>query len=718
MTILNIKFIVTAFLSIVPLPFLLGQEHVLQVLDKATDEPVHYAHVTWQSVDDPGENGFGITDKNGYTTPISISTDSMAISVSSVGYKKRVDTINIKTTTILYLEKDVLSLDQIVVTGTRTPKRLADAPVQTTVIAEADIKKAAAVSPLEILQDNVPGLVSTANAMGNNLRMRGLNSRYILFLVDGERLVSEGSGGNINLSQIDFNTIERIEVVNGAASALYGSNAVGAVINMITKKPVHPIEGSFNTSFQSYNTSRLQANIGSNLDKLTIGASLFRNSTDGYDIARGAMSKPHTDYGSDLKLGLKPTERVTIAFNSRLFQHEVFNFSGTLNTAHDLERKVTVGGQSTVLSKNTRNNLSASVNFDKFFKFDVLERKDDLLEKQNDITHISGRLMNTYKSEKRWELVSGFEYNLEGISTDSAEILGPEPTVKKVGDVNAFLQWQNRLLKNLEIVLGSRYTYNEQFGSAFSPKLSLMHKTGRFTFRGGTGSAFRAPDLKELYYNFNHNGSFWVYGNPDLVPEKGWYNSLSAEYTKGMLNMSLTGYLNRIKNKITSYRVISETGQPDRYYRNVSSSTLQGFDVNVSFVWLQQWMVKSTYSYTNARDNNTDLQLTGNVKHSATLALTWNHEIFESPFSFQLSGRLTSPILNEFTETDENGNEVILKDASKSYNIWKATFIKPLRINEHMLELTLKCDNLFNFSDIYFTNPGRQYLAGLRYTFR
>ncbi|MFW5773962.1 MAG: TonB-dependent receptor [Tangfeifania sp.] len=690
----------------------------ISVLEKKTGTPVQFAHIKWQVPNNKNISGFDVTDKQGTFKIKTNNTGQVLISVSCVGYKPLTDTIEITKKNTIYLEKDVLNLEQVVVTGTRTPKRLADVPVQTTVIQETDIRKAAAVSPLEILQDNVPGLVSTANAMGNNLRMRGLNSRYILFLVDGERLVSEGSGGNINLDQIDFNTIERIEVVNGAASALYGSNAVGAVINIITKKPVHKFEGSFNTSYQNHNTSRVQANIGSNLNKTSIGASLFRNNTNGYDIDGGAMSKPHTDYGSDVKVGIKPTERLTVNLNGRLFQHEIFNFSGTLNTAHDLERKVTLGGKSVLLSKNNRNHLTASINYDKFFKFDVLERKDDLLEKQNDITYVSGRLINTCISEKQWELVSGLEYNFEGISTAGSAILGPEPTEKNVGDVNAFLQWQNRFLKKLEAVLGSRYTYNEQFGSAFSPKLSLMYKTGPFTFRGGTGTAFRAPALKELYYNFNHNGSFWVYGNPDLVPEKGLYNSLSAEYTKGMLNMSLTGYYNRIKNKITTYRIISEIGQPDRYYRNVSSSTLQGFDVNISYVWLQQLVVKSTYSFSNARDNNTGLQLTGNVKHSATCAITWNHEVFESPFSFQFSGRITSPILNEFTETDENGNEVILKDASKSYNIWKATFIKPFRINEHMVELTLKCDNLFNFSDIYFTNPGRQYLVGLRYKFR
>ncbi len=697
---------------------LFSQATKIHVLEKTTEKPVFFAHINWQGIDHSKQKGFGVTDKKGTLEITDSVSGKTVIIISCVGFKTLTDTIDIRKETTIYLEEDLLNLEQVVVTGTRTRKRLADVPVQTMVIPKADIRKAGAVSPLEVLQDNVPGLVSSANAMGNNLRMRGLNSRYILFLVDGERLVSEGSGGNINLDQIDFNNIERIEVVNGAASALYGSNAVGAVINIITKKPVHKFEGGLNTSFQSYNTNKLQLNMGSNLDKIVVGANIFRNSTDGYDIEGGAMAKPHTDHGSDLKIGFRPSERVKTNFNGRLFQHEIFNFQGTMNTKHRLERKMTVGGNTTVLSKDKRNNLEASLNYDKFFKYDVLERKDDLLQKQNDITYVSSRIVNTYASGKKWETVGGIEYNYEEISTDSSKILGPEPAIKNVSDGNMFLQLQYTFLKDFDAVFGGRYTYNEQFGSAFSPKLSLMYKTSGFIFRGGVGTAFRAPGLKELYYNFNHNGSFWVYGNPDLVPEKGLYNSLSAEYTKGTLNMSLSAYHNQINNKITTYRILSELGQPDRYYNNISSSTLQGIDFNISYVFLRQFVLKSTYSYCDARDNSTGLQLTSNVNHSSTFSLLWNGKIEESPFSLQFTARITSPILNKYIETDVNGNDVIINKSSKPYNIWKATFIKPVRIKAHLLELTLKCDNIFNFTDMYFTNPGRQYMAGLRYKFK
>lgn len=112
---------------------------------------------------------------------------------------------------------DTLSINAVVITGTRTEKRLSEVPVLTTLITEREVEKSGSTSLLESLEDNIPGIISEPNGMGNNLRIRGLNSRYILFLVDGERLVGEGAGGNINLDQIDVANIKRIEMINGAA---------------------------------------------------------------------------------------------------------------------------------------------------------------------------------------------------------------------------------------------------------------------------------------------------------------------------------------------------------------------------------------------------------------------------------------------------------------------------------------------------------------------
>lgn len=615
-----------------------------------------------------------------------------------------------------HVTEKILDVDEVVVTGTRTEKRLSETPVLTTVIGERAIQKAGAVSTLEALQDNIPGIVISPNAMGNNMRIKGLNSRYILFLVDGERLVSEGAGGNINLDQIDVNNIKKIEVINGASSALYGSNAVGAVINIITKQATHKFEAGANVIAESHNTWKTKIDVGSNLKKFSARLSAFRKSSDGFGEDAGAYAARYTDYGGNLKLGYKPIAGVDVNVVGRYFRHETFNPTGSMNASHPLTHTMSVGANGGYISPDKRNNVRLSVSYDKFFDYYVLEKKDNEHKQNNTSNYVSSRAVNTFIPNEKWEVVAGIEYNHE--ENFATKNLGVLPTTKKLDDVNLFAQAEYEVLKNFDIVAGARYTYNTQFKSAFTPKVSLMYQVVGFTFRGGVGTAFRAPSIKELYYDFDHQGMFWVYGNPYLQAEKGLYSSLSAEYAKGAFNVSASGYYNNINNKITQYDVITAEGANEKYYKNVSSATLQGFDVNVSYILLRQLDFRVSYSYCDAKDNSTGLQLESNVKHSGTASVTWNGKIARSPFSLQFAGRMNSPKLYQQVTTDATGAQTTTLEQSNPYSIWKAVLVKPFRINKHTIEVTLKVDNIFDFKEASFINPGRQYMVGIRYAFK
>ncbi len=608
-------------------------------------------------------------------------------------------------------------LSEVVITGTRTEKRLSESPVLTTVIRDREIRKAGSTSMLESLQDNIPGIVVTPNAMGNNMRIKGLNSRYILMLVDGERLVSESAGGNVNLDQIDVNSVKRIEMVDGASSALYGSNAVGAVINVITKDPVHKVETGVFQSFENNNTLRTMVNVGTAQEKYSAYAGGFRNSSDGFKNGESGASAAHyTDYGGNLKLGYKPTVKSDVNIIGRYFQHETFNPENSMNVKHPITQNMTVGANGGFISPNDKNNLRISINFDKYFDSDVMEKKDNDHSLKNTASYLSSRALDTYTLSEKWEFVGGLEYNHE--ENFATSTLGAQPTTKSLDDVNVFAQAQYNPWKNLNVIAGGRYINNSSFGSDFTPKLSLMYSVAGFQFRGGMGTAFRAPSIKELYYDFDHQGMFWVYGNPDLKPETGIYSSLSAEYTKGSFNASIAGYHNGIDDKITQYSVINN-GRDEKYYKNVSSVTLQGVDISLSYTFLRQFSLRGTYSYCDATDNSTGLQLPSNVKNSGTIAATWNGNVFGSLFSLQLAGRMNSPIQYQEMVTDEKGDQVAVKRESEPYSIWKLILIKPFTIQKkHVVECTFKIDNLFDFSDTAFINPGRQYLIGIRYNFK
>lgn len=709
--------IIAALLMILPVPVLEAQDNIRysikgQVLNMTTGNPISGVYVTTES---SGSQ----TDRNGNFSIENLSEGKY--SVRTMYYSSySTDFVDLyldrDTVLTLYISEEALQLEDVVVTGTRSERRLADVPVQTTVIKNYDMVKSGSTSALEALQDNIPGIVVSPNGMGNNMRIKGLNTRYILFLVDGERMVSEGAGGNINLDQIDVNNIERIEMVNGAASALYGSNAVGAVINIITKEPVHKFEAGADVSYETQNTLRIRADVGSNLKYFKIRAGGFRNTSDGFNIEDGPYASPYEDWGGNIRISATPFKRVDINATGRIFTHETFNLAGSMDTKHGQTYSVTGGLDGGYRSADGRNVLKASYNYTQYMDFDVLEKKGNQLDKQSTATYMSAKVLETFRPSSVFELVSGLEYNHE--SNYSVKTLGAEPTTKSIDDYNVFAQLEWEAFHNFDVVAGARYTYNSQFRSAFTPKLSLMYEIAGFKFRGGVGTAFRAPSIKELYYDFDHQGMFWVYGNPDLKPEKGLYSSLSAEYDRDILNVSLTGYYNNIGNKITQYEVINSQGGSERYYKNVSSATLRGFDVSFSLKMFRQLVLKGNYSFCDAVDNSTGLQLESNVKHSGTVSLTWNGLIVNSPFSLQVAGRFNSPKLFQSVGEGEDGEEQLELSQSKPYNIWKIVFVKPFRINKHTVELTLKCDNVFNFKDSSFINPGRQFLAGVRYSFK
>lgn len=255
-----------------------GQTYTISgsVLDSSNLRPMMGVYIT------TGKQG-AQTNSSGQFSIANVPAGEVRLSTmyfSTHSTDQRVFTLRGDTTITLYIQETGLGLDEVVVTGTRTERRLSQVPVLTSVIRQHEIQRAGSTSAMETMLDNIPGIVTTPNAMGNNMRIRGLNSRYILFLVDGERMVSEGAGGNINLDQIDVNSIDHVEVINGAASALYGSNAVGAVINIITKKPRHGLEAEASVAAESHNTWRYKVDVGSRHERLQARASAFRHTSD------------------------------------------------------------------------------------------------------------------------------------------------------------------------------------------------------------------------------------------------------------------------------------------------------------------------------------------------------------------------------------------------------------------------------------------------------
>ncbi|SIQ20022.1 TonB-dependent receptor plug domain-containing protein [Maribacter ulvicola] len=220
--------------------------------------------------------------------------------ISSMAIAQEKTTVKKDTTKTNYLK-------EVVVTATRTKKKIEDLPVPITLIKQKDIEKTNNNRISEVLEEYAG--ISTQEGGGgtHDIQLQGLNGEYVLFLIDGEPIVGRNSGG-INIDRLSASNIKRIEVVKGAASSLYGSEAIGGVINIITKKTKSGFHGNAVYRVGSFSTHDANFNLGYKKDKFRISGYVNRYSTEGYDLTPNSFDLtrgPFSNYTLGAKLVIK-----------------------------------------------------------------------------------------------------------------------------------------------------------------------------------------------------------------------------------------------------------------------------------------------------------------------------------------------------------------------------------------------------------------------------
>ncbi len=667
-----------------------------------------------------------VTNEKGNYTFKHIYKNLTLITVTRLGYSSDSKKVNLRGKSSynynFYLTDMDNPLNEVVVTGTRTQKTLANTPVLTKIISTRDIMETGSTSAFDALQNIIPGIQFNPDPHGANMSIQGLDNDYILVLVDGERLIGEVRG-NVNLERISAENIKKIEIINGASSVLYGSNAIGGVINIITKNPKKRIEGNVSTRYATFNTLNTDVNLGIKRKKYSVQVNFFRNSSDGYDLTPESPEKFTADRYEDYSLGTKfkftPIEKMKITANLTGFRHEVFNPKESLSSKHKLNKNYTVSGKLEYVI-NKKQSLSFSANTDIFNSYFIYQQINDSAAKISDFQYTKFDFTHNIHINDNLNFINGGEFNLEKIY--STTLFGNNDRTKRSNDINLFTQADWKIMKNLELVAGARYTYHSTFGNHFTPKLSAMYSFPHLKVRATGGLGYKSPSLRDLYYNFDHQGMFWIYGNKDLKPESSKYISLSSEYTYGQLNISLNGYYNQVDNKINLVSLANKTtGKNEFRSRNIDEVEIKGLESNVNWRFLSHFKVKLGYAFSDARDKKTGLQILGNSKHSGTTALTFDIRNIRYPFSFTLSGRVSSSrkYLTRKINVKTGKEEIITKDADP-YSFWKFTYIQKIPLLKGIYsELKLGVNNIFDYTDIdsSLLNSGRTYWGSLSIRF-
>ncbi len=603
-----------------------------------------------------------------------------------------------------------LELDEVVITGTRTEKRLLEAPVRTEVVTREEIEQSHARDLKEALED-VPGLIlrRTHGKQGASVGMQGFDADRILILLNGERL-SATTGSTVDLTQIGTADIERIEIVKGATSALYGSEAMGGVINVITRKPKKPFSLTFEADAGTYGSKNLNdAALGGDLgfysrtmaDLSFVGprwnlklTSDFRRS-EGFDLG-GKTNR--TDGDKTLRWNLDPRIGLTMPGGAELYLSPRYYFEDKerqnetlvpglgIRTRKFLEAvnkwHVTVGGKIPFKNGTRLSGALAHERLEDVSQQDVVESPQ--------IDQQRTAVITLSRAEVQWDVPVGEMHLLTWGAVVGRESLKQEqvrdeaagftsiqeitPGAKRE-NIETYLQDDIFLNDWLELLPGIRYQYDSDFGAFIAPKLNLMFKPAAFVnFRIGYGKGYRVPNLRERFFFFDHSAlGYRIIGNPDLQPEASDSFQVGLEMWRGKkVHGEVSFFYNRIKNLIDT-RLNPEksaaTGLQIFDYQNVNRAVTQGAEFSSRVLFWRYFTFKAGYTYLWAKDTDLDKWLPERPKHQVKGGLDLRQDdwgttvifrvVYQSKEFVDAQNSVTSPAWTTFDlklnqETGEN----------------------------------------------------------------
>ena len=652
------------------------------------------------------------------------------------------------------------NLNPIVVTGSGHHQRLKSTATPVRVLSAQEMHEQGISTFDAAITRMMPQVSMAPNSMGTFLRMNGLGNKYILILVNGQRLSGDISN-NVDLNRINFSRIKRIEVLDGAASSLYGSDAIAGVINIITDQPTQQL---ISVGSDTRVSGKGQLTEAVTLDIFTHGFGSYTSFThdradsyriNGLEYKKGSTTETEpsiaplfTGYHSNI-LG----QKFTFSPNAKLAFNAGFDYSYKMTDRPNSRTDIKGGTDYEMRYKGLRWNVGGIYKFTQKNSLQATFTSDRFsYGKEYDVATKSNKVGDFVRSKKQ----HAYEGDLKGIfglMKNSTTIVGANWRTdqldatsgnidERVHQFALYGQHEHKLLRNLTATVGARYTDHKTAGSHLTPKATLMFSPGAFNFRATYSAGFRAPGLDELYYHYysvNRGKPQIIFGNQALKPEKSNYFALNAEYHTDVLVFSVTGYMNRINDMVVRQEVPvdeavlnrlqgefpemkpEEAEKLERYslYRNSDKGDVKGVQVNLSANLFPGFNLSANYAYTYARTKSDGewSTLERSIRNTATVALNYHHAWGLYALNANLNGRFQSKTYYTGTYEDAPGYGVLNFNTTHTFDCTKWALLEP----------SIGIDNIFNKTDnridsstrkFALYNPGRMLTVGLKVRFK
>ncbi|MFO0744548.1 MAG: TonB-dependent receptor [Myxococcota bacterium] len=549
----------------------------------------------------------------------------------------------------------------VVTTGTRREEAKATSPVNVEVIDREQIEASGAKTAAEAL-DGTLGLAVHGSFRGAGLEVQGLSAKHVLVLIDGQRVTGK-TDEELDLSRFPAESIDHIEIVKGAASALYGSDAIGGVVQIFTRRAPHKrTEGGVEILAGERGRAVMDGRVGVGNARLGGVLTVGLHRDDAYDLA---PENPQTtgsgtdDIGTTLRLDWKPSDKFRLDTRISHLYRELHALDATelppgvdgairfrrvvrLDYLHTLTARVAprlrFGNHTLELAASTSLVWSTLI-------------QDQLGGTQYDRRQVSSEQLYSLEAEWTWlaseshVVTAGIEGSVERLVSERLTVPMPDR-----GRVAVYAQdaWtlvgaaDPKVMPRLALVPGARVDVDTQFGAAVTPRLALRYDpVDTLTLRLGGGLGFRAPGFRELYLLFENAAvGYRIEGNPDLGPERSINVDLGADYhPTPEWSFGLTLFRHDVSDLIDTALVVEDPTGADVYsYVNIASATSQGFETTIGFMPSRALRVDLGYGFTDSRDDETGKLIPGRATHQATLAVIAKIGIFDASTRIELTG--------------------------------------------------------------------------------
>ena len=717
----------------------------ITIREAGTQQPLLGAHITIAPYKEHQDTLIVITDKDGKAfINLEKENASYFYKVNMMGYMPVNGTILATEKEVnVVLKEDVMHLNGVVVTGSRTERPVKLSPITTQVLGGKALVDAGYSDLQHALQQETPGMNIQKVGFGNEISMQGLDARHVLFLQDGERMTGD-MAGNLDYERFNLHAIDRIEIVKGASSTLYGSRASGAVINLISKKTQKPLDIQAGVRFAQMNQRNykqpnpkdflymfeknsdrpnLQSWISAGIKqgKFTSQTDVWYSSSDAFYMYQSDKDKkvytkeanpflPHditlTSIVPRSPMGIEGTEHLSVAqklyyepskslslqaYGSMFFMNSYdliqdMTFSQSRDFMAGIKLKYDVKDWFTV-------NLSLHGDFyDRFKRHERIDERKNVYKSKI----FEPRLTLTSSYFTGHNIIFGVEHTTDELTSD--RFVNRRMTTRSLHETEYFLQDEWTVNSHWMLSSGVRTNFSKAFGFMWMPKIAIKYAPdNHWALRANYSMGYRAPSIKELFFNWDHLGMFQIKGSENLQSEKNNYFSLGAEYSKDRFFINVNAYANIFNKKIEGVWRIYDM-QYNFEYINLKSQRMLGVEAIMKWRLTDNFMLNATYSYVNVSKQN-GIQVNTTSPYAATGSLDYT---LNRP-NYRLKTIFSTSIMGE--KKFDVQDRVWVKEHNKSYDAYFRCILPTyvlcnlavVQTFYNKVKLTVGVDNIFNY---------------------